>query len=255
MIPSSTLPWLISLHQRLVVGVGVAGAVGLDRLEPLLGRRGALGVRDRGHDRLEVGLGRRQAELALPLGLGQVEHRGGHLVGLQLVGVVGDDRDAGRDADPVAGRRAVLAGDRGEGGRRERRQQALLLQGHQRRRVLRVEDVGRGVRTLLHDLLGQRVLVLAADLDGDAGLGLEGGGQRLGRLLVLAAVERDGAAVAAARPGRAGGARAAARRGQAGQHERRAHRHDPSRLHRRFPLDPPGGPASAGWLREYGRYT
>ena len=85
-------------------------------------------------------------------------------------------------------------------------QQALVLQVLERRRVLGVDDVGRRVRPLGHDLVGQGVLVVVADVDGDPGGLLEAGDQGVGGLLVLAVVERDRLARSRARP--AGGEQA-----------------------------------------------
>ncbi len=226
MTPSCDLALVDLGHQRLVVGVGVASGVGLDRLEPGQGRGLALAVDDRGHDGLEVRLAGSQAQLALPLGVGQVHHRGGEVGRLQLRGVVDDGRHPSRHAHPVTVGGVVLRRHPGQGGRVELGQEVLLLQGHQGRRVLGVEHVGRRARALLLDLLGQHVLVVGPDLDLDARLGLEGLDQRIGGLLVLAAVEGQ-AAARRRRPGRTGGVgRApAARAGGQGEADHRQRRH------------------------------
>ena len=59
------------------------------------------------------------------------------------------------------------------------------------RRVLGVDHVGRRAAPFGDDLVGQGVLVVAADVDGDPGGLLEPGHQRVGGLHVLAAVEGD----------------------------------------------------------------
>ena len=60
---------------RLVVRVDVAAGVRLDRFQPLQRGRFAVGARDGGDDRLEVGLARGEGELALVLGVGQLQDR------------------------------------------------------------------------------------------------------------------------------------------------------------------------------------
>ena len=63
----------------LVVGVDVAAGVGLDA-RPARRRLGlAVGVGDRGDDGLEVGLARGERQLALVLGVGELQHRGRQL--------------------------------------------------------------------------------------------------------------------------------------------------------------------------------
>ena len=102
----------------------------------------------------------------------------------------------------------------------------LLLQVLERRRVLGVEDVGHRMRLLGDDLVGEGVLVVVADVDLDPGLLLERGDERLGRLLVLAAVERDGLAGGARRRGgggqQTGDTAGGCRRGQPQPHARPA---------------------------------
>ena len=157
-------------HQRLVVGVGVAPALRLDRLEP---RRAAAVP---WAWMIEVTMGWKSVSLgarpSLPFHLGSA--RSSTEVGssrrLERRRCCRPARDPGRDAHPVPAGRAVPVGDRGQGGRVDRGQQPLGLQRHERRRVLGVEDVGRRARALLGDLLGQDVLVVVAHLHVDAGL-------------------------------------------------------------------------------------
>ena len=174
-------------------------------------QRGLLAVaaHERGDDRLEVGLLRGQRQLALELRVGEVLDVGGQLGGLDQLRVVDDHADPGRHPGPVALRRAVLSGRQPERGGLDRGQQALVLEQFERRGVLGEEQVRGGARALGGDLVGQRVLVVAAHVDGDTGLVLERLHQRLGGLRVLPAVQRQGRA-------RAGSARGTAAAG--GEH-------------------------------------
>ena len=67
----------------------------------------------------------------------------------------------------------------------------MLAQGFQHGCVLRVEDVGRGARALLQDLVAERGLVAGAHFDLDPGLPFERRHEQRGRLFVLAVVERE----------------------------------------------------------------
>ena len=116
---------------RLVVVVGLA--VVLQALQPLLRRVLALQGGDRGDERLEVGLGRREPEAALPLRLRQVEQRRRQVGGRELAGVVDEHRGARGHADPVPLGRALGLRDRGQRQRRDGRQQPLLVERLQRR--------------------------------------------------------------------------------------------------------------------------
>ena len=60
----------------------MAGGVGLERPEPGLGCRRAVGSGDGRDDGLEVGLPTGQPDLALPCRIGQLHGGGGKLVGL-----------------------------------------------------------------------------------------------------------------------------------------------------------------------------
>ncbi len=134
----------------------------LQPLQPGFGGRLALELDDRGDQRLEVRLGRGEGELALVAGVGEFEDRAGQLRRLQLGGVVDEHRDPSGDPHPDALRGVVARGDGAQRGRRGGRQQPVLTQRFQRRGVLGVEDVGRGLGALLDDLVGQRRLVVAA---------------------------------------------------------------------------------------------
>ena len=133
-----------------------------------------------------------RASLSLPPRLRQVHHRAGKLVRLEQAGVVDDPAAAGRHTHPLASCRAVLRLHRRQGGGIEGSEQAPFLEVLEGRGVLGVDDVGRRPRPLLDDLIGEDVLVLAADVHVDARLLLEGPHQRIGGLHVLAVVQRDG---------------------------------------------------------------
>ena len=63
-----TCPLLTSDGEGLVIGVDVAGRVGLHRLEPLQGGLLAVGQGDGGHDGLEVGLAGGEASFPFHFG-------------------------------------------------------------------------------------------------------------------------------------------------------------------------------------------
>ena len=184
---------------RLVVGVDVAAGVRLDRLPAT-----SAPPRRRRCVHTEVTIGWKSvspaAKASLPLYFGSAscEDRRRQLARGDQARVVDQHADPRRDADPVALRRVVPASGCARASRVDRREQALVLQVLERRRVLGVDHVGGRVRALGDDLVGERVLVVVADVDLDAGRLLEARDERVGRLLVLAVVERD----RLSRPGR-----------------------------------------------------
>ena len=173
--------------------------VGLHALQPLLGDLRAFELEQRGHDRLEVGLGRRRSPPALPLGLLQVQHRGRQLLRGEHVGVVGEHGGAGGDTGPlVAGRpvlgrylRDDLGADVGE--------EAGPLDGGHGGGVLGEEHVCRRGVPLGHQLVAHLGVAALPVGHRDAGLGGERLDPLLGQRLVLSAVDEQFVALARAR--------------------------------------------------------
>ncbi len=190
--PQRDLTAVDLVGERFVVRVRVAARVGLDRLQPAEGSLFPIGAGDGGDDGLEVRLAACETDPTAPLGVGQLHGGRGQVAGSEQRGVVHHDAHPSRDAHPPPVR-CVEAGRRvGQGGGFDRREKALGSQILQRRRVLRIEDVGRRVRAFRHDLVGQDILVIGAQTHADAGGALEGRHQGLGRLDVLAAVHGQG---------------------------------------------------------------
>ena len=84
-----------------------------------------------------------------------------------------------------------MPGDPLQGGRVGLGQEPLVLEVLEGGGVLGIDDVGRGAGPFGDDLVGQDVLIVAANVHGYPRGLLEPGDQRSGRLHVLAVVESD----------------------------------------------------------------
>ncbi|MNT30448.1 hypothetical protein D3C72_1662430 [compost metagenome] len=130
-----------------------------------------------------------RADLALPLGVGQV-FIAGDIAGLDRGLVVGDHAAARREAEPLAIGIAVVGGDaRFKHLGLDRREHAGLLGPPQPADIDGDEHVGRAVGAFIADALQQRVFLAFDAVDLDAGLLGEVGVQRLVRLVVPRGVE------------------------------------------------------------------
>ena len=129
--------------------------------------------------------------------------------------VVGDDPGADGSADPGSILRGEAGGNLFERGCVDAGQHALFLQRGDGRALFGEEEVGRRVRALFGDLAGQLGRFGVADLDLDAGGLGEGGDEGLGRVAVLAVVEREGLGGAGAGGGEGGGGNCCCQQGSA----------------------------------------
>ena len=129
----------------------------------------------------------------LPFHFGSVSVEDGvrNLVLRERVGVVRDHARAARGADPVAVRIAEARGHAVERCLRQLREQPFALDGAERARVLREEDVGGRVVALLGDRRRELGAVAVAHLDVDARLLLEALEERLDELLLAARVDDE----------------------------------------------------------------
>ena len=177
---------------RAVAAVRLLGEVGLQALHPLFGLFGAP-VIDCGREQRQivVVLARTDADLALPLGVGEVGIGDRRVLDAVLRGI--DDASALGQTEPVAFRIAVFSRQELVDGLVDQRlRDALFLGRGEAGDVDGHDHVGRRVRAFGGDTLFE-ALVEEQHLGLDAGLGGEGVQHRLDQLRLAIGVDVDGA--------------------------------------------------------------
>ena len=187
--------------------------VGLQALQPLQRRGFAVQREHRAHERQEVCVARRDADLALPFRLREIEQRGGQLLRLDFRGVVDEHVLAREHADPVAVGRVEARGHRLQRGGVGLREQALAVEQHGFRRVLGEVHVGRRAVAFRDELRGECRAFARAHLHGDAALCFEVLDELVDDLLVLRVVQRERRGMRARGVQRAGQHQRGGRRG------------------------------------------